>query len=416
MSTNEIGGYPTTWFVTPPPKYVICGICYDVLKNPHQCKNGHCFCFTCVTAALKAHEECPLCKTSLSANTLNCNMAIREMVDDLMVKCNCEGSGMPPSADVCSWTGKLTERDTHTSYCQLQVVDCPLFSHDSCFECSGKVIRKNLPSHLFKNQEQNCLVISSLTNKLSQNLEEIKQLKAKAVMSGFDVSVDGGGELYCGEISNTNHRHGVGFTKDTYDNYQYCGDFESNEAHGFGVEKHRDEVYSGEFKNDNRNGHGVLKAAGKLLYVGDWKDGLTEGRGVYYRKDGSGVYTGEFKGGKCHGHGTLKYANGAVYEGDWTNGKQHGNGKMDNADGSSYEGQWQYKHKHGLGTEILSKGDVFECQYISGRKHGPGKHTYTNGTIFEGEWVEGKKHGAGSLVFLNGKKKKIEYNMGVEVK
>ena len=53
-------------------------------------------------------------------------------------------------------------------------------------------------------------------------------------------------------------------------------------------------------------------------YEGDWKNGLKEGKGVYYYKNGN-RYEGDYQNDKREGKGIKYYKNGDKYEGDWKN-------------------------------------------------------------------------------------------------
>ena len=63
-----------------------------------------------------------------------------------------------------------------------------------------------------------------------------------------------------------------------------------------------------------------------LVYEGNWKNGIWNGRGKYIFNDGFG-YEGEWKNGVENGMGILTYLNGDKYEGEFKNGKML-NGKM----------------------------------------------------------------------------------------
>ena len=59
-------------------------------------------------------------------------------------------------------------------------------------------------------------------------------------------------------------------------------------------------------------------------YVGEWKIGQFDGKGIY--TSGSGkykgdVYEGEFKNGNRDGYGTYTFADGTKIEGKWKNGR-----------------------------------------------------------------------------------------------
>ena len=60
---------------------------------------------------------------------------------------------------------------------------------------------------------------------------------------------------------------------------------------------------------------------GNIKYEGDWINDKKEGNGKYIWEDGN-YYIGQFKNGLRNGKGTEYYSNGNIkYEGDWINGK-----------------------------------------------------------------------------------------------
>ena len=78
----------------------------------------------------------------------------------------------------------------------------------------------------------------------------------------------------------------------------------------------------------------------RLAYQGEFKNGLAEGKGIYYYSNGA-VYDGEFKNNNREGKGIMKYASGTVYEGEFKNGKREGKGIFRYADGTVYEGEFK---------------------------------------------------------------------------
>lgn len=57
------------------------------------------------------------------------------------------------------------------------------------------------------------------------------------------------------------------------------------------------------------------------LYVGEWKDGVVNGQGIYVWGDGD-IYAGNWKDGKKSGYGVYIWSDGTVYKGQWSNDKQ----------------------------------------------------------------------------------------------
>lgn len=69
----------------------------------------------------------------------------------------------------------------------------------------------------------------------------------------------------------------------------------------------------------------VLMASLAGSYEGDCKKGKANGKG---KAEGTDQYIGEFKDGLPHGKGLYRWKNGDLYEGSWINGKKEGPGGM----------------------------------------------------------------------------------------
>jgi hypothetical protein len=69
----------------------------------------------------------------------------------------------------------------------------------------------------------------------------------------------------------------------------------------------------------------VLMASISGKYEGDCKKGKANGKG---KAEGTDQYVGEFKDGLPHGKGLYRWKNGDFYEGSWVNGKKDGQGGM----------------------------------------------------------------------------------------
>ncbi len=128
------------------------------------------------------------------------------------------------------------------------------------------------------------------------------------------------------------------------------------------------DVYEGEVKNSKPHGKGTLIKTKGLEYVGEWQNGIREGKGLSkwtkgLRKGSS--YNGEYKNDMPNGKGKMYETMRDVgekcfrkYEGDLLNGQPHGYGKMtysnkDNElDNWSYEGEMKMAQHHGKGTLV----------------------------------------------------------------
>lgn len=94
-------------------------------------------------------------------------------------------------------------------------------------------------------------------------------------------------------------------------------------------------------------------------YTGDCVNGKAHGQGESKGKD---HYKGEFKDGKTNGKGIYTWANGTKYEGERQNDMRHGKGVLTWTNGSKYDGEWQNGKRNGLGKLTLSKGDSINWQ------------------------------------------------------
>ncbi|XP_044160428.1 radial spoke head 10 homolog B-like [Bufo gargarizans] len=139
-------------------------------------------------------------------------------------------------------------------------------------------------------------------------------------------------------------------------------------------------------------------------YEGELVNGLYEGEGVAYYKDGN-VYRGMFSEGLMHGKGLYTWADGLKYEGEFFMNFPMGHGVYTWPDGSRYEGQVYKAIRHGSGVHISSDGQVsYAGQWHMGRRHGKGAIYYNaEGTSwYEGDWIHNRKEGWGMQRFPSG--------------
>jgi hypothetical protein len=105
----------------------------------------------------------------------------------------------------------------------------------------------------------------------------------------------------------------------------------------------------------------VLMTAISDHYEGDCKKGKASGNG---KAEGTDQYIGEFKNGLPHGSGLYRWKNGDFYEGKWANGKREGAGgmsyKRSGKTDSLVTGFW----KKGVYSGIYDKPFVIHFQSI----------------------------------------------------
>ena len=108
----------------------------------------------------------------------------------------------------------------------------------------------------------------------------------------------------------------------------------------------------------------------------------------YYSEGVTFSWKGPSKGGKADGFGTaIKYVNGeyeSTYVGEYKNGIREGKGKFTHKDGSTKTGTFINGQLMGFGTMDAEDGSSFEGNFINYRFHGKGKMRWGNGSVFEG--------------------------------
>jgi len=145
---------------------------------------------------------------------------------------------------------------------------------------------------------------------------------------------------------------------------------------GNGKFDYRGDQYEGEYKIENQLPHGqgsMNSSIGTSVwrYVGNFKDGYKNGRGIDYFPDGA-KYEGDFENDKAHGKGIYYYANGDRYEGDFKDDTRTGRGIFYYAYDDRYEGDFEDKRKHGRGIYYFKNGERYEGDFKRGKRTGRG--------------------------------------------
>ena len=89
-------------------KNFLCPIKFGVFRSPVIDKCGHTYCETCIKHWLDSNkkETCPLTGLLTNRDVFVPNLTLRNMIDELSVKCLHSKKG-------CDWSGILAEFDTH---------------------------------------------------------------------------------------------------------------------------------------------------------------------------------------------------------------------------------------------------------------------------------------------------------------
>ena len=171
------------------------------------------------------------------------------------------------------------------------------------------------------------------------------------------------------------------------------------------IEYENGNYYIGEDINGIPNGKGILYYKnGNIAYEGNFINGKWEGQGKYIWENGN-YYIGQFKNDLKHGKGIMYYKNGNIaYDGDFINGKFEGYGKYYWKDGDLYIGQFKNDLKHGKGIIYYKNGKIaYEGDFTNGKFEGNGKYIDENDNYYIGQFKEGKRHGKGIEYYKNGK-------------
>ena len=127
-------------------------------------------------------------------------------------------------------------------------------------------------------------------------------------------------------------------------------------------------------------------------YIGEIINGIREGKGIFYDKNGD-IYDGEWKKDKKEGRGTYIYEDGDVYEGEWKNDCFEGRGIFYHVSGSVYDGYFSDDQRHGKGIYYFFNGDRYEGDWKKGNKHGQGVYIFSSGNRKMGDYVDDKEKG-----------------------
>ena len=171
-------------------------------------------------------------------------------------------------------------------------------------------------------------------------------------------------------------------------------------------------IYVGEFANGVKQGKGNLSSKdNKYNYEGDWLNDKFEGFGTLFNQEEK--YNGKFKEGKYHGEGNLYKKNGEQYIGEFNNGI-FVKGKIKFNNGDSYEGNITNNLMEGKALYKYKNGDIFKGTFIKGKKKF-GSFTFNEGkNKYEGYFENDKFSGEG-ILNINGEEKKGIFKDGILV-
>ncbi|MCB0550667.1 MAG: caspase family protein [Phaeodactylibacter sp.] len=158
------------------------------------------------------------------------------------------------------------------------------------------------------------------------------------------------------------------------------------------------------------DGQGAYRFASGARYVGQFKEGKSNGIGVCYWPDGS-RYEGEWADGLPHGKGTKTLSLGRLQTGWFQKGRfvgektpeeftaRHGRKSVNEG---KQEGCISGNCFDGHGVYIFPSKAVYTGEFHDGEIHGHGVCHYSDGSKYEGEWMHRQPDGRGTMTYPDG--------------
>ena len=159
--------------------------------------------------------------------------------------------------------------------------------------------------------------------------------------------------------------------------------------------------YKNKLKEINNSLHIKVAHDNGDRYEGKYKNGLREGKGIYYFSTGD-RYEGEYKNDKREGKGIYYYKNGNIYKGEWKNNAFEGRGIYYYHTGNRYEGEYKNSLKEGKGIYYFNNGNRYEGEFKNNKMEGKGIYYYNNGNREMGNYLNGNKIGMHVTLTING--------------
>lgn len=186
---------------------------------------------------------------------------------------------------------------------------------------------------------------------------------------------------------------------------KYRGTFSGGELSSGEYTSEDGTVYSGSFEGGLLQGSGTMSANGRLLYIGEFKDGIPDGNGKQLYPNGAAHYTGSFSGGVPHGAGMEYSEKGTlIYSGSFMLGAYGGEGTLYDESGKKlYSGGFEEGSYSGSGTLYGSDGSITYGSFEAGEITGTAERVYPTGTRYEGGFSENIPEGAGVLTDVTGR-------------
>jgi hypothetical protein len=273
------------------------------------------------------------------------------------------------------------------------------------YKYSGYIHKKK------KNKEEKEIENSSSSDeeKESNDNEE----KSEIIKEGFGKFIFNDGTEFCGIFhNNILQNYGKYTNMDQRDkankeiiitnnfNYEeFIGEYKDYILDGFGVYKNyiTNLKITGIFKDNNICGIGIEDSAeGGYVYRGEFVNNQKEGYGTIEWKDGA-KYQGEFKENQINGYGIIEYPDDKFYQGEVKNGKMEGFGEFFWKDEKKYIGNYRNDKRNGFGIFIFKENEQ-QNNLIRNSKIYKTNSLLDNLSAYLGFWKNGSMDGFGMIV------------------
>jgi hypothetical protein len=271
------------------------------------------------------------------------------------------------------------------------------------YKYSGYVYKKNKNK---KSEKQ-----SSLEEEKGSN---DKKEKSGLIKEGFGKFIFNDGSEFCGifhenilqqygKYTNINKNGGNRNDKeiiitDNLNYEEYIGEYKDYVPNGFGIYKNyiTNLKITGIFKNNTFSDIGIEESAeGGYAYYGDFINNKKEGYGTMIWKDGA-KYQGEFKNNQANGYGIIEYPDNKYYQGEVKNGRMDGFGEFFWKDEKRYIGNYKNDKRNGFGIFIIRPNENQSIAVPSKRRN-----NINNYSAYIGFWKNGNKDGFGMTANFN---------------
>lgn len=166
-------------------------------------------------------------------------------------------------------------------------------------------------------------------------------------------------------------------------------------------------------EGDCNTGKGAYRFSSGAYYIGQFKDGKSDGIGICTWPDDS-RYEGEWENGLPHGKGTKTLSLGRLQTGWFQNGRYVGEAiPQEFTERSGREKQNDDKLEgcisgncfNGYGVYVFPSKAVYTGEFKDGEIHGQGICHYSDGSKYEGEWMHRQPNGRGTMAYPDGSRR-----------